>query len=169
MIVGRLVVGEDVLPSTGGRSRLRLILLLNEGDTGGQQGIGRQGSAQVERERTGVVAARWVEAGHLTLHLRASKRKILSVDGRRAASESAGCPPSSAAVHRHTCESIFAHRHMLRLCAKIVSGLVRGRGRTLERHPTNIRCGERLFIHGHPLLDTIESSTNQSAPPSLLP
>ena len=80
---------EKMLPSTGGRSMLRLILLLNEGAAGGQQGIGRQGSAQVQRERSGRVTARWAEAAHHIRHHRASNRKMLSAERRRAASDGA--------------------------------------------------------------------------------
>ena len=38
-----------------GPSQLRPILLLNECAAGGQQGIGGQGSTQVQRERLGAV------------------------------------------------------------------------------------------------------------------
>ena len=84
MIAGHLVVGEEVPRSTGRMSMLRPILLLNEGDTGGQQGIGRQGSAQVQRERSDTVAARWAEVPHLIRLDRASNWKMLLAGRRRA-------------------------------------------------------------------------------------
>ena len=44
-------------PSIAGMSKLKVILLLNEWDTSGQQGIGGQGSAQWWLERSRAVAA----------------------------------------------------------------------------------------------------------------
>ena len=59
-------------------SELRLVLLLNEWDTRGQQGIGRQGSAQMQRERSDRVAAWWAEAAHRIWLDHPPNRKILS-------------------------------------------------------------------------------------------
>ena len=57
-------------------SELKVILLLNKWETGGQQGIGRQGSAQWQRQRPGRVAAGWVGAWQLTRHDNSSNWKM---------------------------------------------------------------------------------------------
>ena len=87
-----------MLPSFGGLSKLRLILLLNEGAAGGQQGIGKQGSAQVQREWSDTVAARWAEVPHLIRLDPASIWKMLSAERRRAASDDARRLPTARAL-----------------------------------------------------------------------
>ena len=64
------------LPRIDGMLKLRLILLLNEGRRSAQQTIARQGSAQWQRERSGRVAAGWVEAWQLTRHDNSSNWKM---------------------------------------------------------------------------------------------
>ena len=83
-------------------SELKVILLLNEWDTGGQQGIGRQDSVQGWLERSSVVAAGWAEAAHLICLDRTSNWRMLSVWRRRAASEDVGFCSSVRARCRHT-------------------------------------------------------------------
>ena len=58
------------------KSKLRPILLLNEGRRSAQQTIARQGSAQRQRQRPGRVAAGWVEAWQLTRHDNSSNWKM---------------------------------------------------------------------------------------------
>ena len=64
-------------------------------DTGGQQGIGRQGSAQGWLERSGAVAAGWAEATHLIRHHLSSNWKIMSAGRSHAASDDAARRVSS--------------------------------------------------------------------------
>ena len=79
-------------------SELKVILLLNEWDTGGQQGIERQGSTQVQQERSGRVASWWAEVPHLIRLDRASNWKMLSAGRRRAASDIVPTLPTSRAL-----------------------------------------------------------------------
>ena len=74
----------------GSRSKLRAILLLNEGAAVGKQGIAWQGGAREQGERSGMIAAHGAEATHLFRLHGARVTTMLSAGRRLDASEGAG-------------------------------------------------------------------------------
>ena len=84
-------------PRIGSRSNLRLCYSANERVTVSQQWFKWHGGLGWFAHRRGVIAACWAEATHLIPLLRAPTWQILSVERRRAASESVGaCFPARA-------------------------------------------------------------------------
>ena len=125
------------------KSKLRPILLQNEGAAEGQQGIARQGGACEHAQRSGMVAAQWAEAAHLIRHHRASMWKILSAERRRAGPDGAGGCFTARARFRTTRLSSRRHCHTWWPCRRHVRPAVPSRARAVEQPRTEAAFSRR--------------------------
>ena len=105
------------------------------------KGTACEGGSMAGRQLRGAVATCRAEVAHLIARHIARIWMMDPAERHRAASDGLQLLSHARGLYSHSFESIFPHSHMLRLCGKIASGLVRHRRRARESNWTNMVCG----------------------------
>ena len=123
------------MPSSGARSKLRLVLHCNECASSSQKGARWDMSARTQPELSERFTAGSGKVAHLFRRLDARTLKILSVKRRRAGRLDVGTQASSLTLDLHAVGLTAVHSHGYGACTAVSPAFWRGRPRAPARVP----------------------------------